>query len=677
VLLLLDNFEHLLAAAPVVAELLAACRRLQVLVTSRAALHVRGEHACPVQPLALPEATRPTDLTDLTRLAQVAAVALFVQCAQGVRADFALTAGNASAVAAICTRLEGLPLALELAAAQCKLLAPQALLRRLGSRLGLLVGGARDLPARQQTLRATLAWSYDLLETSERALFRRLAVFAGGCTLDAAAAVCDAPGHPEVVEGLAALVDKNLLRVEGQAEGEPRFGMLETIREYAWEWLEASGEAKELRRRHAVYYLALAEAAHTGVPAAERVVWFRRVERELNNLRAALGWAQEAGEAEIGLRLAGALWWVWNQFGYLSEGRNWSEGLLALPQCRVGSSDAMAIRAKALGTAGRLAFRQGDYGPAAALFEQRLALYRELGDKRGVAESLDSVARWERHRGDYGRAAALLEESLSLFRELGETDDIGWVTMNLGIFAREQGDYGRAAALCEQSLALFREVGDTNGIGWALISLGELAHDRGDGRQAMALFEESLAVFRKQRDTCGIGSELNTVGLAARDQGDYGRAVALLEDSVAQFREIGERRLIPEVLTNLGLVWHEQGDAGRAAALLAECLAVPDKAGAAMCSVLQALEGVAGVAGAQGQPARAAPLFGATDALRAAQGVPVRPADRRRYDRDVSAVRAALGAETFAAAWATGRALSLEQAIAEATDLTKGCATRL
>jgi tetratricopeptide (TPR) repeat protein len=598
-------------------------------------------------------------------------VALFVQCTQGVRADFALTTGNASTVAAICTRLEGLPLALELAAAQCRLLTPQALLRRLGSRLGLLVGGARDLPARQQTLRATLAWSYDLLEASERALFRRLAVFVGGCTLEAAAAVCHAPGHPDVVEGVAALVDKNLLRLEDQAEGAPRFGMLETIREYAWERLEASGEAEGLRRRHAVYYLELAEAPHTGVRAAERDVWFARLERELNNLRAALGWAQEAGEAELGLRLAGALWWVWNRLGYLSEGRTWAEGLLALRESRAGSSGAMAIRANALRAAGRLAFRQGDYGPAVALFEQRLALHRELGDKWGVAETLDSLARWARHRGDYRRAVALLEESLILFRELGDTDNVGWVTENLGIFAREQGDYGRAAALYEQSLALFRELGDKNGLGWTLLGLGELARDRGDGRQATALLEESLALFRELREACGIGSSLNALGLAARDQGDYGRAAALLEESVTQFRELGERRLIPEVLTNLGLVWHEQGDAGRAVALFAESLALPHTGGASMCSVLQTLEGVAGVAGAQGQPERAARLFGATDALRTALGVPVRPADRRLYDRDVTAVHVALGDETFAAAWAAGRALSLEQAIAEAADLTK------
>src|SRR5205085_5268538 len=401
VLLLLDNFEHLLAAAPVVAELLATCRRLKVLVTSRAALHVRGEHEFPVQPLALPDATRPSDLT---LLSQVAAVALFLQCAQGVRADFALTAGNASTVAAICTRVDGLPLALELAAAHCKLLAPQALLRRLGSRLGLLTGGARDLPARQQTLRATLAWSYDLLEASERALFRRLAVFVGGCTLEAAEAVGNAPGHQDVVEGLASLVDKNLLRLEEQAQGEPRFGMLETIREYAWERLEASGVAEEVRRRHAVYYLELAEAAQPGMRVAEQGVWFERLERELNNLRGALGWAQEAGEAEIGLRLAGALWWVWKRLGYLSEGRNWSEGLLALQESCARSSGATAIRANALRAAGRLALRQGDYGRAVALFEQRLALHRELGDKWGVAESLDSLARWARHRGDYGRA---------------------------------------------------------------------------------------------------------------------------------------------------------------------------------------------------------------------------------------------------------------------------------
>jgi predicted ATPase len=627
-------------------------------------LHVRGEHAFAVQPLALPEATRSSDLT---RLSQVAAVALFMQCAQGVRADFALTAGNARAVAAICTRLEGLPLALELAAAWVKLLPPPALLARLEHRLLLLTGGARDLPARQQTLRATLVWSYDLLEASEQALFRRLAVFVGGCTLDAAAAVCQAPGHPDVVEGLAALADKNLLRVEGQADGEPRLGMLETIREYAWERLAASGEAEELRRRHALYYLELAEAAQPEVRLADQAESLRRLEQELNNLRAALGWAQAAGEVELGLRLAGAVWWVWRRLGYLSEGRGWLEGVLALPESR-GGSRVTAIRANALGAAGRLALRQGDYGRAVALLEQSLLLHRELEDKCGVAKSLDGLSDCAHHRGDYGRAVALLEECLILFREVGDTDNVGWVLLNLGIYAREQGDAGRTAALYEHSLALFRELGDNNGIGWALIGLGELARDRGDDGRAAVLLEESLALFRELKDTIGIGSSLTTLGLTARDRGDYERAAALLEESLALFRETGERRLIPEVLANLGLVWHEQGDDGRAAALLAESLALPHTGGPSMCSVLQALEGVAGVAGAQGQPERAARLFGATEALRAALGVPVRPVDCRLYDRDVSAVRASLGDATFAAAWAAGRALSLEHAIAEATD---------
>jgi predicted ATPase/DNA-binding XRE family transcriptional regulator len=662
VLLLLDNFEHLLAAAPVVAELLATCRRLKVLVTSRAALHVRGEHEFPVQPLALPDATRSTDLA---RLAQVAAVALFVQCAQGVRADFALTAGNASTVAAICTRLDGLPLALELAAAHCKLLTPQALLPRLGSRLGLLVGGARDLPARQQTLRATLAWSYDLLEASERALFRRLAVFVGGCTLDAAAAVCTAPGHPDVVEGVAALADKNLLRVEDQAEGEPRFGMLETIREYAWERLEASGEAEEVRRRHAVYYLELAEAG-PDVGLADQAESLRRLERELNNLRAALGWAQQAGKCEIGLRLAGALWCVWHTFGYGSEGRDWLEGLLALDESGDGSSGATAARAKALQAAGLLAYSQGDYGRAVALAEQSLALHRQLGDKWGVAASLADLAPRARHQGDYKRAEALYEEGLTLYREAGDEDNIGWALMGLGLIAREQGDHGRAAALHEEGLTLFREVRDSNGVGWALIGLGELARDRGDARQATALFEESLALFRECSYTLGIGHSLNTLGLAARDQGDHGRAGALLEESLALCRDMGYRRMALEVLVNLALVRHEQGDAGRAGALFSESLALSRAGGLALVFVLQALEGAAGVAGAQGRLECAARLFGTADDVRTNLGVPVRPVYRDLYDRDVSAVRTALGPATFMAAWAAGRALPLEWAITEA-----------
>jgi predicted ATPase/DNA-binding XRE family transcriptional regulator len=412
-LLLLDNFEQVVSAAPRVVDLLAACPRLKAVVTSRVALHVRGEQQFTVQPLALPDLT---SLPDVETLPQYGAVALFLQCARASTPDLQLTEANARAIAEICVRLDGLPLALELAAAWIKVLSPEALLPRLMRRLPMLEGGAQDLPARLQTMRNDIAWSYDLLKPGEQALFRRLAVFAGGCALEAAETVCSgAPdGGPAVLDGLASLVDKHLVHQEEQADGEPRFRMLETIREYAWERLEASGEAEEVHRAHAAYFLELAEAVHPEVRVAELGMSLQRLEREQANLREALRWAQEAGEGALGLRLAGALWWIWYALGYLSEGREWLEGLLALEESGDGSSGATATRAKVLRLASMFAYQQGDHGRAVALAEQSVALYRELGDKQGLAGALAILAVRARHQGSHGRAAALLEESLVL-----------------------------------------------------------------------------------------------------------------------------------------------------------------------------------------------------------------------------------------------------------------------
>jgi tetratricopeptide (TPR) repeat protein len=467
---------------------------------------------------------------------------------------------------------------------------------------------------------------------------------------------------------VAALVDKNLLRVEDQAEGEPRLGMLETIREYAWERLAASGEAEEVRRRHAEYFVTLAEAAEPELRGPHQGEWAQRLETEHDNLRAALTWCSEQGAREVALRLGGALWRFWVSYGHVSEGRTWLEGLLRQGPAGGGEGALAAARAKALSGAGALAHAQGDYRRAMALHEEALALFRELGDKMGIALSLHELGDVARRHGDYGRAAAWHEESLALLRDLGENNWIGWALVSLGVIAFEQGDQERAAALAEEALALFRALGDNNGIAWALIGVGQVAHQRGDARRATALFAESLALFRGVGHKVGIGFALNDLGLATREQGDYERAAGLLEESVALFRELGNTRLGLEVRANLALVRHEQGDDERAGALWADVLTGSRTGGLPLCCVLLALEGTAGIAGARGQPERATRLLGAAEATRRRLGAPLAPNERPRYERLVAAVRTHLDDETFAAAWAAGRALSLEQAIAEATD---------
>jgi predicted ATPase/Tfp pilus assembly protein PilF/DNA-binding XRE family transcriptional regulator len=672
-LLVVDNFEHVLPAAPLLADLLAACPQLRVLATSRATLHVRGEHEYAVPPLALPEPVAPRCQTAAPAvLAQVAAVALFVQRAQAVRADFALDASNAAAVSAICRRLEGLPLALELAAARVKLLPPTALLARLERRLPLLTGGAQDAPVRQQTMRGAIAWSYDLLHAGEQALFRRLSVFAGGCTIEAVEAVCQVGSELEgdVLDLLGSLVDQSLLLQIGDDEAEPRFGMLETVREYVLEQLEAAGEAAMMRDCHLGWCVALAEEAAPQLTGPEQVAWLDRLEAEHDNLRAALGWARERGPGERGLRLAGALWLFWLTRGHLSEGRGWLEAALA-----GDGSASPATRATALNGAGMLAYVQCDYPRATALHEEALALRRTLGDKQGIANSLLNLGLVAYRQGDYGRAAARHEESLKLARDLGDRRGIANSLSNLGHVAYRQGDYGRAAALYEESLALRRDLGDRAGIaecfeGLAVVaaalgSLGTVASDQRDCGRAADLLEESLTLFRDLGDTWGMAFSLNSLGDVAHQQGDYARAAALHEEALALQRALGDKLGIASSLHNLGHVAYDQGDHGRAAALVGESLLLGRDIGARHL-VAASLESLGWVAAARGQAEQAARLAGATVALREILGVPLPPAFRAGHDRAVQAMRAALGEEAFAAAWAEGRTLPLEAAIAAA-----------
>jgi predicted ATPase len=616
---------------------------------------VHGEHNYPVPPLTLPD---PDEWPPVEHLMQVEAVQLFAERARAVKADFAITGENGPAVAEICGRLDGLPLAIELAAARVRLLPPQKMLAQLGDRFRLLTGGARDLPARHQTLRGAIDWSYDLLDADEKTLFRRLAVFCCSCTLDAAEAVCNTSGDLDVLNGLASLVDQSLLQ-PSDVHGEPRFGMLETIREYALERLADSGEAKVIQRQHANFFVALAEEAEPKLNGAEQMTWLNRLEAEHDNLRAALGWAleREGADAELGLRLAAALGPFWFMRGHWTEARRWLERALEK------SGDASApVRAKGLWMTG---LWQEDSERAKPLLQKSLALYRQLEDKQGVARALSGLGHVA---DDLEQATALHEQSLALFRELGDKWDISGVLSSLGGDAWKQGDYGRATTLFEQSLILARETGNKWDSAARLRMLGNLALEQMDYKRAAALFEESLTLARELSNKEGIAGLLNSLGEMARLQGDYERAAALYDESLSLRRELGTRIGVAMMLHNLGYVALRQGDGRQAATFFEESLIryreLKDKNGIAFC-----LAGLAGLAGAEGQPERAARLLGAAEALLEATGARLIAADRAEYDHNVAVVRAQLDEAAFAAARAEGRAMATddwEQAVAYA-----------
>ena len=456
-LLLLDNFEQVVAASPLLVELLQACPQVKILVTSRAVLHVSGEHEFPVPPLALPDPHHLPSPPGGEALAQYGAVALFLQRAQAVQPDFQLTNTNARAVAEVCARLDGLPLAIELAAARIKLLPPKALLARLGQRLVLLTGGARDVPARQQTLRSTLQWSYNLLTADEQQLFRRISVFVGGCTVQAIEAVCTALDRDataeSVLDGIASLLDKSLLQQTEQEGEEPRLVMLETIREYGWEALATHGEVEATQRAHAAYYLVLTEQVAPRLTRAGKGRWLKWLQREHENLRTSLTWLVEHEEWEAALRLGGALWHFWWMLGHLSGGR--TEFARALAGSR--GSVATPVRAKALHAASTLAAMQGDLTQAEALCRESLALFRALGDRQSSATSLIELgyAAWQ--RSDYAAARTLLEEAVALCREVDDQDGMTLALVNLATVFLLQGEYDQARTLVEEAVVLSRE----------------------------------------------------------------------------------------------------------------------------------------------------------------------------------------------------------------------------
>ncbi len=614
VLLLLDNFEHVLPAAALVAQLLAAGPRLKVVVTSRAALHLYGEHVFEVPPLALPALP---DLPIVPDLRQYPAVALFVERAQAANPRFAFTTANQGAVAEICVRLEGLPLAIELAAARSPLFDPSSMLRRLDSRLQVLTGGPADYTARQQSLRAAIAWSYDLLSADEQTLFARLAVFAGGCTPEAVAAVCAEGLLSDSLDLLGSLLDKSL--VQRQDDGAaPRFLLLETIREYAAERLAERGAAT-VRQHHAAYYAAFAAEAESHLRGTQQKHWLERLDQEHDNLRAALGWALGSGAGELAQNIAGALWWFWSSRGYLSEGRGW------LAQALAAAPEPTAARALATLAAGTLARTHADYAEAAAHLQESRAIYEALGERGGMARALNNLGLVEWVQGQLDEADTAFSAALAIQQELGETWGVAAALANLGLIASDRGNMVAARRYHEQSLALFRTLGDGQNANVVLNNLGVLALQEGNYAEARALWEECLAVCRGLGNKEGEGLAVANLVVVARDEARFADAHTLTAAALRLCMEMGDRKLIAHTLSR-----------------------------------------TAGLAVLEQQAARAARLFGATDALLLVVGSALPPRNQRDYDHYASLARAALGEVTFGAAWEEGTTFSLEQAVAYA-----------
>jgi|SRR5579859_1567175 len=584
VLLVLDNFEQVLLAADLLAELLIAAPRLKMLATSRTRLQISGELEYPVPPLPLPSLSR-SPLP--TSLATSPALALFAARARALQPNFELTAENAPTVAAICERLDGLPLAIELAAARIKVLTLSALLTRLEhERLPVLTGGARDLPPRQQTLRGAIASSYDLLTAPQQALFRRLGVFVGGCTFDAAEQVAVAAGDLAIamLDGLTTLIDQSLMRLETGADGTPRYTMLETIREYALEQLAASGEEATTRRAHAAYYLVLTETAEPELVKANQSVWFDRLEAEHNNLRPVLGWALDQGEYVTAARLAGAIWYFWQVRSHWTEGLGWLEAALADRQTLPAK-----VLAKALYGAGALTSEQGDGERARVLLEEALSLYREIADQRGIATLLNA----------------------------------------LGLVVQGQEEYVAAESFFAESMTHWQTLQDKPGLSLALGNLGLLAHDQGDLERAERLYKESLALTRELGDTGGVATLLNNLGEVALQQARYTEAQSRYSECLPLFQRVGSPRGIVESL---------------------ECLAI--------------------IAAGQAQKQRAARLFGAAEQGRAAHGIPPDRSYDAEYQQALEATRLHLDEAVWAASWAAGQAMTLDEAVEFALAVT-------
>jgi predicted ATPase/DNA-binding CsgD family transcriptional regulator len=608
-LLVLDNFEQVADAAPQIADLLAACPTLKVLSTSRATLRLRWEHEVAVPPLQVPDLPR---LLPLDELSLVPSVALFIARAQAVTPEFRLTDANAAAVAEICVRLDGLPLAIELAAARAKIFAPAAILARLESRFDLLRADTRDRPDRHQTLRAALDWSYHLLPPAEQRLLRVLSVFVGGCTLDAVASVAQTPP----VDGIASLVDKSLLRQVNTSDAETRCYMLETVRQYALERLAGSGDLDAVRARHAAHFLELAEAAEPELTGPRQVLWLEVLEREHDNLRAALRWCIDQRDMEMAARLGGAVWRFWSVRGFPREGRDWIAEML-----RALEGVHSEIHARVLAGAGRLAFDQGDYTAARALYEQSLDIRRRLGSADAIARSLGHLGDVAHQTGDYRAAQALFEQSLAMLRSLNDAQGVAEELDKLGLTVRCLGDYAQARMLYEEALAISRELGDRTREAQILNNLGRVAYYQSDFPRSLRLHQDSLAIRREVGDRRGIATSLCDLGDAAQQVGDFAWARTLREESLA--------------------LW----------------LQLEDPWGLAYI-----LEGFAEYAAVVGQPDLVVQLVSAATILRDSIHAPRSPGSAERIQHLVDTATRRLGRQASADAWRTGQRLTNEEA---------------
>ena len=617
-LLVLDNFEHLLPAAPLLVALLDASVPLKMLVTSRAVLRVYGEHDYSVPPLALPDRVH---LTNLPALRENPAIALFAARAVAADRTFLLTADNAGAVVDLCCRLDGLPLAIELAAARVKALPPSAMLARLHSRLNLPGRSHRDVPERQQTLRNTLDWSYGLLDSGERQLFRRLSVFAGGCTLEGAEAVCNAWRDlpRDLLEGVSSLLDKSLLHQVGHGD-EPRFFMIETVREYALELLAASEEQELVRKAHAAYCLVLAEEGDSAARTPDEWNrWLTRCDTETANFRAALDYLIAGNHAEWGQRLGIALHAFWDGLDHTAEGRARLEAILAL-----GGPEARRRRtwARAACFAGGLATVQGDFEAVLALHHSALQVYREVGDQRGIITELTGGGFAQRERGNYAAAEALFEECVAECRRHGDKWGIAAALSNLAGVLVALGRQADARARLEEARTLFREIGDWNSVAWSCNHAGDLARASGDLPEATRAYQEGLAIFRRTADPWGLARSCADLGYLACEQQDHAAARAWLTEALDYFRALDHTR-----------------------------------------GIISVIEGFAVLSALEGDAARALTLGGAASALRKTSKVAGRKREEALLERAFELARTRSDAATATGLWSSGSLLQLDEAI--------------
>ena len=616
VLLLLDNLEHILAASNFVVELIEASRSLKILVTSRAPLRVYGEYEFPVPPLALPD---PRQMNSLPALAENPSIVLFAHRAQAVQPAFQLTDENAAIVAEICSRVDGLPLAIELAAARAKMLPLSGILARLESRLQLLTTGARDLPHRQQTLRNTIDWSYDLLTEAEQKLLRRLSVFWGGCTLEGAEAVCNTRDDlgAEIFELMSSLIDKSLIQQRQQNDLEPRFRMLETIREYSLERLQQSGEEAATKRAHAAYCLVLAEEGNPELSEPERAAWLSRCDIEHDDFRAALDFLLQTADLDWGFRFCTSLFRFWDMREHSAEGRARLERILEL-----AGEDYVRERAKTCLFLAAFTTAQGDFEAAAHFSELGRFLFEQLNDSLGVALSWNAAAIGARDRGDYVTAQSNFEKSLTFFRTMADRVATARCLHNLGNVSKIRGDYARARMALTEAMEIFQGLGDSSGAAWALNQQADVARDQGDLAGARTLYERALLAFRSAADRWGQARSLADLGTIACEVGELSVAFANFRESLDIFSSLEHRRGIARVL-----------------------------------------EGLACYALARDDSRRALQIAAAASHLRKMVSAPLTPAEQSKFDQKLLSAWRKLGEAEGKKAWTDGYAMTLENAI--------------